>query len=50
MKILVCISGASGASLGLKLYSLIPSEYERYLVVSENAKTVLEKEENYFFK
>ena len=48
MKILVCISGASGASLGLKLYSLIPSEYERYLVVSENAKIVLEKEENFF--
>ena len=48
MKILVCISGASGASLGLKLYSLIPSEYERFLVISENAKIVLEKEENIF--
>ncbi len=48
MKILVCISGASGASLGLKLYSLIPPEHERYLVVSDHAKTVLEKEENIF--
>ena len=47
-KILVCISGASGASLGLKLYNLIPSNYERYLVISENAKVVLEKEENIF--
>ncbi len=47
-KVLVCISGASGASLGLKLYNLIPSEYERYLVLSKNAKIVLEKEENIF--
>ncbi len=47
-KILVCISGASGASLGLKLYNMIPSNYERYLVVSKNAKIVLEKEENIF--
>ncbi len=47
-KILVCISGASGANLGLKLYSLIPAEYERFLIISDNAKTVLEKEENIF--
>jgi len=49
MKILVCISGASGVNLGLKLYSLIPSEHERFLAVSEHAKTVFEKEENLFF-
>lgn len=48
MKILVCISGASGVNLGLKLYNLIPSEHERFLVLSENAKTVFEKEENIF--
>ncbi|MEO1928733.1 MAG: UbiX family flavin prenyltransferase [Nautiliaceae bacterium] len=48
MKILVCISGASGASLGLKLYNLIPPKYERFLVVSKHATTVLEKEENIF--
>ena len=47
-KILVCISGASGANLGLKLYNLIPKEYEKYLVISKNAKTVLQKEENIF--
>jgi len=47
-KILVCISGASGANLGLKLYSLIPSNYERFLVVSNHAKIVLEKENNIF--
>ena len=48
MKILVCISGASGAGLGIKLYNMIPPEYERFLVLSENAKTVLQKEENIF--
>jgi len=47
-KILVCISGASGTTLGLKLYNMIPPEYERYLIISENAKIVLEKEENIF--
>jgi len=48
MKILVCVSGASGAGLGLKLYSLIPPEHKRYLIISDNAKTVLKKEENVF--
>jgi 4-hydroxy-3-polyprenylbenzoate decarboxylase len=48
LKILVCVSGASGASLGIKLYNMIPPEHKRYLVLSQNAKTVLEKEENIF--
>jgi 4-hydroxy-3-polyprenylbenzoate decarboxylase len=48
VKILVCVSGASGAGLGIKLYNMIPPEYERFLVLSENAKTVLQKEENIF--
>jgi 4-hydroxy-3-polyprenylbenzoate decarboxylase len=48
MKTLVCISGASGVKLGLKLYNMIPPKYERYLVLSEHAKTVFEKEENFF--
>jgi 4-hydroxy-3-polyprenylbenzoate decarboxylase len=48
MKILVCISGASGVNLGLKLFNLIPENYEKYLIISENAKIVLEKEENVF--
>ena len=47
-KILVCISGASGANLGLKLYKLIPKNYKKYLIISQNAKIVLNKEENIF--
>ncbi len=49
-KILVAISGASGVKLGLKLYNLIPSNYERFLIISENAKKVFEKEENIFLE
>ncbi len=48
MKVLTCISGASGATLGLKLYNLIPGKFDRYLIISKNAKIVLEKEENIF--
>jgi 4-hydroxy-3-polyprenylbenzoate decarboxylase len=48
MKTLVCISGASGVKLGLKLYNMIPPQYERHLVLSEHAKTVFEKEEKVF--
>jgi 4-hydroxy-3-polyprenylbenzoate decarboxylase len=48
MKILVCVSGASGANLGVKLYNSIPEVYEKYLIISKNAKTVLQKEENIF--
>ncbi|ACM92279.1 flavoprotein [Nautilia profundicola AmH] len=48
MKVLVCISGASGVNLGLKLYNLIPAEYERFLILSNHAQTVFEKEENIF--
>jgi len=50
MKIVVAISGASGVKLGLKLYNLIPPEYERFLIVSKNAKIVFEKEENIFLE
>ncbi|WP_024790160.1 UbiX family flavin prenyltransferase [Lebetimonas sp. JH292] len=49
MKILVAVSGASGASLGIKLFESIPKTYEKYLILSESAKTVLENEENIFF-
>ncbi|MDR2034509.1 MAG: UbiX family flavin prenyltransferase [Helicobacteraceae bacterium] len=47
MKIIVGVSGASGASLGLKAYDLIPSEHQRFLVISDNARAVLKNEEGY---
>lgn len=46
MKIVVAISGASGAELGLKLLHALPQHFEKHLVVSDNAKTVLQKEHN----
>ncbi len=45
MKTLVCISGASGAGLGLKLYKELQKTTESYLVISESAKKVLTYEE-----
>lgn len=44
-KIVVGISGASGANLGLKLLHALPDESIKHLIVSEHAKIVLEKEE-----
>jgi 4-hydroxy-3-polyprenylbenzoate decarboxylase len=46
MKILVAITGASGFSLGKKCFELTPKE--KYLIVSNNAKIVANKEENIF--
>ena len=48
MKILVGISGASGFSLGKKNYDLIPKNYEKHLIISDNAKIVAKKEENIY--
>ena len=50
MKILVCVSGASFASLGLDLLrNLSNTNHEIYAIVSQNAKIVLQKEENIKF-
>lgn len=50
MKILVCVSGASFASLGLDLLrNLSNTNHEIYAIVSQNAKLVLQKEENIKF-
>lgn len=46
MKIVVGISGASGASLGLKFLRSLPVETTKHLILSKHAKIVLEKEEN----
>ncbi|MDD4856277.1 MAG: UbiX family flavin prenyltransferase [Sulfuricurvum sp.] len=46
MKIIVGISGASGASLGLKFLHALPAQITKHLIVSKHAQIVLEKEEN----
>jgi len=46
MKIVVGISGASGASLGVKFLRSLPPEITKHLIVSQHAQIVLEKEEN----
>ncbi|CAA6811434.1 MAG: UbiX family decarboxylase associated with menaquinone via futalosine [uncultured Campylobacterales bacterium] len=44
VRITVAISGASGANLGLKLVKLIPKDIEVNVILSDNSKVVLEKE------
>lgn len=46
MKIVVGVSGASGAALGLKFLHALPSEIQKHLILSEHAEVVLDKEEN----
>jgi 4-hydroxy-3-polyprenylbenzoate decarboxylase len=43
-KIIIAISGASGAQLGLKALELLPDTIEKHCILSKNAHTVLEKE------
>jgi flavin prenyltransferase len=45
MKIIVATSGASGVNLGLKTLKLLPDTIEKHFIMSENSKTVLEKEQ-----
>lgn len=46
MKIVVATSGASGVNLGIKTLQLLPDEIEKHFIMSENSKTVLQKEQN----
>ena len=43
-RLIVGISGASGAQLGLSFLNALPSNIEKYLIVSDHAKLVFEKE------
>jgi 4-hydroxy-3-polyprenylbenzoate decarboxylase len=45
-KIIVGISGASGVRLGEKFINALPKEYKTYVIASESAKIVAQKEEN----
>ncbi len=45
MKLIVAITGASGAGLGKRFIEKLPPEVEVFVVVTDNAQTVFEKEE-----
>ena len=47
--IVVAITGASTASLGLKFIEALPSHIHKYIILTKNSKIVLEKEENRTF-
>lgn len=44
-RVVIAISGASGASLGLKTLDALPDTIERHLIISSHAEIVLDKEE-----
>ncbi len=46
MRLIVAITGASGVGLGKRFVEALPPEIDTYLILSQNAKTVFEKEEN----
>lgn len=47
-RIIVGISGASGVELGLSFLKALPTHIEKYIIVSDHAKIVFEKESNMF--
>lgn len=47
-RLIIGISGASGVGLGIKVLKALPKNIEKYIIVSEHAQIVLEKEENQF--
>jgi len=47
-RLIIGISGASGVELGIKFIKALPKEIEKYIIISENAKVVFEKEDNMF--
>ena len=46
MKLIVAITGASGAGLGKRFIEKLPKDVKVFAIISENAKIVFEKEEN----
>jgi 4-hydroxy-3-polyprenylbenzoate decarboxylase len=46
-KIVVGISGASGVRLGLKFIRALPKEYETFVIATDNAQIVSQKEEHF---
>jgi flavin prenyltransferase len=45
-KLIIAISGASGASLGLKVKQHLPKHITPYFILTDHAREVLKKEEN----
>lgn len=47
-KIIVAISGASGVNLGLKVIEKLPSDMQKHIILTENARVVLKKENHIY--
>jgi len=49
VKIIIAVSGASGVNLGTDFIKKLPTEIKKYIIISDNAKTVMQKEKNRFY-
>ncbi len=49
MRLIIAITGASGAGLGKRFIESLPNEIEKFVIISQNAKIVLKKEQNITF-
>ncbi len=49
MRLVVAITGASGAGIGKRFIEALPSEVEKFVIISKNAKIVLKEEQNITF-
>ena len=49
-KIIIAITGASGVNIGLKFIKYLPKNIKKFIIISENAYTVLEKENSILLK
>jgi 4-hydroxy-3-polyprenylbenzoate decarboxylase len=49
LRLIIGISGASGVGLAQKFIEHLPKNIEKYIIVTDNAKVVLSKEENCHF-
>ncbi len=45
MRLIIAITGASGVGLGKRFVEALPSEIEKYLILSDNARKVFHEEE-----
>ena len=43
-KVIVAVTGASGANLGIKVASFLPKEYKKFVIISNTLKTKISPE------
>jgi len=50
MKLIISLTGASGAHLGLKIKNHLPGNVESFFIIEDSAKVVMQKEQNIYLE